>query len=126
LRFGAHKFFLGADVNGDQIVISGWTEKTDIVVYDLIQKYIELGLTKVFCTDVNKDGMMEGPSTELYKNIIKKFPDLKFVASGGISSIDDLHSLQEIGCKGVIIGKAIYEGKIELKELLAISNQHSA
>jgi phosphoribosylformimino-5-aminoimidazole carboxamide ribotide isomerase len=74
-------------------------------------------MKQIFCTDVSKDGALEGPSTELYKNIVQKFPELHFIASGGVSSIDDVYQLWEVGCKGVIIGKAIYEGRIQLSEL---------
>lgn len=116
-KFGADKFLLGADVKKEKITVSGWTEETEIWIYDFLQKYIDKGMKQIFCTDVSKDGALEGPSTELYKSIIEKFPDLHFVASGGVSSIDDVYQLQEIGCKGVIIGKAIYEGRIQLNEL---------
>ena len=116
-KFGAAKFVLGADVRDEKLTITGWTEKTDIWIYDFIQKYMEKGMTQVFCTDVSKDGALEGPSTELYKNIVQKFPKLHFIASGGVSSIDDIYTLQDINCGGVIIGKAIYEGRISLKDL---------
>jgi phosphoribosylformimino-5-aminoimidazole carboxamide ribotide isomerase len=87
------------------------------VIYDFIEGYMAKGMKQVFCTDVSKDGALEGPSTELYKTIIEKFPELHFIASGGVSSIGDVYELEEIGCKGVIIGKAIYEGRIQLAEL---------
>ncbi len=117
LKFGAEKFFLGADVKAEKLTITGWTEQTDIWIYDFIEDYIQQGITQIFCTDVAKDGALEGPSTALYKNIIEKFPKLNFIASGGVSSIDDVYALQDIGCSGVIIGKAIYEGRVTLKEL---------
>jgi phosphoribosylformimino-5-aminoimidazole carboxamide ribotide isomerase len=116
-KFGSEKFLLGADVKKEKITVSGWTEETEIWIYDFLQKYIDKGMKQIFCTDVSKDGALEGPSTELYKSIIEKFPELHFIASGGVSSIDDVYKLQEIGCKGVIIGKAIYEGRIQLNEL---------
>ncbi len=116
-QFGADKFLLGADVKEEKIVVSGWTENTDIWIYDFIEKYIQHGVQKIFCTDVSKDGKLEGPSIELYKNIIMKFPNLHFIASGGVSTIKDVDQLAEIGCKGVIIGKAIYEERITLQEL---------
>lgn len=115
--FGADKFLLGADVKNEKITVSGWLEQTDIWIYDFIEKYISKGINQIFCTDVSKDGALEGPSIELYKNIVEKFPALHFIASGGVSSIDDVYHLQEAGCKGVIIGKAIYEGRIQLNEL---------
>lgn len=116
-KFGADKFLLGADVKEEKITISGWTEQTAIWVYDFIEKYYEKGVRQIFCTDVSKDGALQGPSLELYKNIVQKFPGLYFIASGGVSSIEEVYQLQEVGCKGVIIGKAIYEGRIQLSEL---------
>lgn len=118
-RFSADRFILGADVKEEKITVSGWTEQTDIWIYDFMEKYIGKGLQQIFCTDVAKDGALEGPSIELYQNIIKKFPDLHFIASGGVSGMADLEDLARIGCKGVIIGKAIYEGRIGLGELKA-------
>jgi phosphoribosylformimino-5-aminoimidazole carboxamide ribotide isomerase len=116
-KFGAQKFLLGADVRDEKLTISGWTEKTDIWIYDFIQDYIEHGVQQIFCTDVSKDGALEGPSFELYKNVIAKFPKLHFIASGGVSNIEDVYGLQDIGCSGVIIGKAIYENRISLEDL---------
>jgi phosphoribosylformimino-5-aminoimidazole carboxamide ribotide isomerase len=116
-QFGADKFLLGADVKDEKIAIGGWLETTDVWVYDFIKKYIIHGVQQIFCTDVSKDGKLEGPSTELYKNIIQKFPQLHFIASGGVSSVKDLEDLQNIGCNGAIIGKAIYEGRVTLNEL---------
>lgn len=120
-KFGADKFLLGADVKDEKIAVAGWLETTNIWIYDFIEKYIQKGVQQIFCTDVSKDGKLEGPSIDLYKNIVTKFPDLHFIASGGVSSILDLHELKEIGCKGVIIGKAIYENKISLKELQSLN-----
>jgi phosphoribosylformimino-5-aminoimidazole carboxamide ribotide isomerase len=117
LRFGHSKFLLGADVKDEKITISGWTQQTEIWIYDFIQSYIDKGIQQIFCTDVAKDGALEGPSLELYKNILLKFPVLHFIASGGVSNIDDVHRLHDIGCKGVIVGKALYEEKISLSEL---------
>lgn len=116
-QFGAHKFLLGADVKEEKITVGGWLEKTDIWVYDFIQQYANRGVKQVFCTDVSKDGKLEGPATVLYKNIIEKFPGLFFIASGGVSSMEDLEDLRKIGCSAAIIGKAIYEGRISLQEL---------
>lgn len=122
LRYGADKFLLGADVKEEKIAVSGWIEKTDIWIYDFLEEYIEKGIKQVFCTDVSKDGLLEGPSLELYKNILVKFPSLHFIASGGVSSMQDLEELQDIGCQAVIIGKAIYEGRINLGDLKKFSN----
>lgn len=120
-KYGADKFILGADVKDEKIAVHGWLETTDVWIYDFIQKYVEHGVQQIFCTDVAKDGALQGPSTELYKSIIQKFPELHFIASGGVSSIDDVYELQEINCKGVIIGKAIYEGRIQLSDLKKIN-----
>lgn len=115
--FGAGTFLLGADVKNGKLTITGWTEETNIWIYDFIEKYRAKGVTKIFCTDVAKDGALEGPSTDLYTSIVVKFPDLHFIASGGVSSLDDLLMLRDVGCTGAIVGKAIYEGRISLAEL---------
>lgn len=117
LIFGADKFLLGADVKDKMIAIHGWLETTDKSIFDFIKNYISKGVQQIFCTDVSKDGKLEGPSADLYKEIIAKFPELYFIASGGVASIKDLELLKETGCKGVIIGKAIYENRISLDEL---------
>jgi phosphoribosylformimino-5-aminoimidazole carboxamide ribotide isomerase len=116
-KYSADRFLLGADVKEEKIAISGWLETTDINIYDFIQKYIDYGVQQIFCTDVSKDGKLEGPSIELYQNIIQKFPSLCFIASGGVASMDDLVQLQNIGCSGAIVGKAIYEGRISIADL---------
>lgn len=121
-KFGSKKFLLGADVKDEKITVSGWMEQTEIRIYDFIEKYFEKGVTQLFCTDISKDGALQGPSTGLYKNILQKFPELHFIASGGVSSVEDVHQLLEIGCKGVIIGKAIYEGRIKLNELIKLNS----
>ena len=120
MTFGADKFLLGADVKDEKITIGGWLETTDIWIYDFIEKYIGYGIQQIFCTDVSKDGKLEGPAVELYKNIVQKFPALHFIASGGVSSIDDLHALCDAGCSGAIVGKAIYEGRVVLNELRSL------
>ena len=116
-HFGAQKFLLGADVKDEKIAVGGWLETTDIWVYDFIRTYTEHGVTQIFCTDVSKDGKLEGPATTLYKNIITEFPSLHFIASGGVSSMRDLEELQLAGCSGAIVGKAIYEGRISIKDI---------
>src|SRR5213075_2447996 len=121
LKFGADKFLLGADVKNEKITISGWQEETKIWIYDFIQKYIVHGVKQVFCTDVSKDGKLEGPAIDLYKNILAEFPKLEFIASGGVSNVDDLVQLAEIGCSGTIVGKAIYENRISLQDLQKFS-----
>ncbi|MBY0481995.1 MAG: 1-(5-phosphoribosyl)-5-[(5-phosphoribosylamino)methylideneamino]imidazole-4-carboxamide isomerase [Chitinophagaceae bacterium] len=115
--YGADKFLLGADVKSEKIAVAGWQETTDILIYDFLKDYINSGVQQVFCTDVSKDGKLEGPSIALYQKILEKFPTLWFIASGGVSSMDDLYALKEIGCSGAIVGKAIYEGRIALSEL---------
>lgn len=115
--YGADKFLLGADVKSEMIAVSGWQETTDILIYDFLKDYIDSGVQQVFCTDVSKDGKLEGPSIDLYQKILEKFPELWLIASGGVSSMDDLYALKEMGCSGAIVGKAIYEGRIVLSEL---------
>lgn len=116
-HYGADKFLLGADVKGEKIAISGWQETSEVWIYDFIEDYLSYGIKQVFCTDVSKDGMLQGTATELYRNIILKFPSLFLIASGGVSSLDDLDKLHDAGCSGAIVGKAIYEGRIKLNEL---------
>ena len=115
--FGADQFLPGADVLNKKIKIHGWKEDAGINVFDFIKKMTGLGISSVFCTDISKDGMMQGPATDLYREILIKFPALHLIASGGISCFEDLLSLQAAGCSGAIVGKAIYEKKISLKQL---------
>ena len=117
LIFGAEKFLLGADVKNKKIVIHGWTETTEKPVFDFIEHYSGKGVKQIFCTDVSKDGKLEGPSVDLYREIIGQFPALHFIASGGVSSVQDLHNLEEIGCNAAIVGKAIYENRVTLSDL---------
>lgn len=117
MEFGTDKFMVGADVLDGKIRISGWFEDGNADVFSFIGKMLSLGVTNIFCTDIAKDGAMEGPSVELYRQIIEEHPEVNLVASGGVSSIDDVLLLNEIGCKGAIIGKAIYERKIPLNPL---------
>ena len=115
--FGAEKFLLGADVKDQMIAIHGWTETSDINIFDFIENYAAKGVQQVFCTDVSKDGKLEGPSIDLYKEVIGRFPHLYFIASGGVSAVSDLHELAAIGCQAAIVGKAIYENRISLHDL---------
>lgn len=115
--YGAEKFFLGADVRDRKIATGGWLQTTDIDVLSFIGGYIRKGLTHIFCTDISKDGKLEGPATALYRDIIAAEPSVQLVASGGVSSMQDLYELAAAGCTGAIIGKAIYEGRISLDEL---------
>lgn len=119
--FGSDKFFIGADVLEEKIKISGWLQDGGINVYNFLTNMIEMNLNHFFCTDIKKDGAMQGPSVDLYMKIIEQFPGIQLVASGGVSTIEDVIQLQEIGCSGAIIGKAIYEKTISLQELKNIN-----
>lgn len=116
-EYGSEKLILGADVKDGQIAVSGWQESSDRELFRFLGDYKAKGVNYVICTDVSKDGLLQGPSTSLYEQIIQKFPDLKLIASGGVAVLNDLKELKAIGCWGAIIGKAIYEGRITLKEL---------
>jgi phosphoribosylformimino-5-aminoimidazole carboxamide ribotide isomerase len=117
--FGNEKIILGADFRGRKITTEGWTQTSEDDIITFITNYISMGIKYTICTDMERDGMLEGPATELYSQILKSLK-VNLVASGGVSTIDDIEKIREIGCEGVIIGKAIYEGKIKLKELGAI------
>lgn len=119
-RYGGKKILLGADVKDEKIVISGWQEQTQLSIFDFIRQHKERGVQQLFCTDVSKDGLLEGPSVNLYENIISAFPGLHLIASGGVSNVSDVLALEAIGCSGVIIGKAIYEGLIKLTDLKSL------
>jgi len=116
-KFGNEKIILGADAHNEKIAVSGWLEESDKELIPFIQEYQKKGITYVICTDISKDGMLEGPSFDLYKRILSETDNLKLIASGGISTFDELPKLAEIGCEGTIIGKAIYENRISLKQL---------
>lgn len=118
MEFGAEKFFIGADVLDEKIKISGWLEDTGVNIVEFIGKMISLGAVNIFCTDISKDGVLQGPSIDLYKRIMAEHPEIQLVASGGVSNIEDVKQLKEIGCSGAIIGKAIYEGKVTLNQLI--------
>ena len=120
MEFGTQRFMVGADVLDGKIKISGWLEDGGVDIFSFIGRMLSLGVTNIFCTDISKDGVMEGPSLELYKQIMEEHPEVSLVASGGVSNINDVLLLKEIGCAGVIIGKAIYEGKVSVEELLKI------
>ena len=116
-KFGSDRIILGADVKDKKIAVGGWLETTDLELFPFLEEYKREGINKVICTDISKDGMLAGPSTELYKEILTDFPDLYLIASGGVSSMADIEQLQECRVPAVITGKAIYEGKIKLEEL---------
>ena len=116
-KYGSEKIILGADAKDEKVAVSGWLEESEEELVPFIQKYTESGVKYVICTDIAKDGMLQGPSFDLYKKTLATLPDIKLIASGGIAEFDDLPKLQEIGCEGAILGKAIYENKISLKQL---------
>ena len=115
-KYGSDKIILGADCDNRKIKTSGWLEESDKDVINFILEYKNRNIKNVICTDISKDGMLQGPSTDLYKDILAK-TSVNLIASGGISNIEDVYEMQQIGCAGTIIGKAIYEGKINMKEL---------
>jgi len=116
-KFGADKIILGADANNEKIAISGWLEESDKELIPFVADYMKDGVSYVICTDIAKDGMLQGPSFDLYKKMLEQLPGVKLIASGGISTFEELPKLAELGCEGTIIGKAIYENKISLKQL---------
>ena len=115
-KFGAEKLILGADCLDRKIKTSGWLENSETDVVDFIKEYQKKGFKEVVCTDISKDGMLQGPSTALYQEIIEN-SSIELIASGGISNIEDVQKIKKIGCAGTIIGKAIYEGRISLEDL---------
>ncbi|WP_459187610.1 1-(5-phosphoribosyl)-5-[(5-phosphoribosylamino)methylideneamino]imidazole-4-carboxamide isomerase [Parabacteroides sp. APC149_11_2_Y6] len=117
-KFGNEKIILGADAKDKKIAISGWEETTDKELVSFIREYYDKGITKTICTEISRDGMLQGPAIELYKEIKEALPFLYLIASGGVSSIQDIEKLEEAGIQSVIFGKAIYEGRIRLKDLL--------
>jgi phosphoribosylformimino-5-aminoimidazole carboxamide ribotide isomerase len=118
-KYGGEKIILGADVKNRKIAISGWEETSSIDLIDFIKAYHAKGISYVICTDVAKDGLLLGPSVDLYKEIMQEIPNIKLIASGGVSHIKDLEELQKSGVYGTIVGKAYYEGRITLEELAA-------
>ncbi len=116
-EYGNKKIILGADVKNKFVAVSGWLEQSELDIFKFLKGYAKMGVEYLISTDISKDGLLEGSAIELYKEILKQFPTLKLVASGGITSIEELRELQNIGCDGAIIGKAIYEKRINLKEL---------
>jgi phosphoribosylformimino-5-aminoimidazole carboxamide ribotide isomerase len=116
-KYGAENFILSADVRNENVMINGWLESANFRLFDLVEQFIADGLQYLTCTDIGLDGMLKGPNIALYKKLKNKFPNLKIIASGGISSLEDLKELNYIQMHGAIIGKAIYEGKLKLEEL---------
>ena len=116
-RFGAERIILGADVRGEMIAVSGWEEASDRELFEFLADYVAKGVRYTICTDVSKDGLLQGTARALYGRIRREQPDVKLIASGGVTDLDDLYALRELDCFGAIVGKAIYEGRISLREL---------
>jgi phosphoribosylformimino-5-aminoimidazole carboxamide ribotide isomerase len=119
-KFGAEKIILSADVKNELVQISGWQENASVAIRDLVSNFEQHGIQYITCTDISTDGMLSGPNEALYKKLTGLFPRMKWIASGGVSSVKDLEKLRALEMDGVIIGKAIYEGKIALKELMNV------
>jgi phosphoribosylformimino-5-aminoimidazole carboxamide ribotide isomerase len=114
---GNDKFLIGCDVKGEQLALHGWLETSTETVFDLIAYYKAIGFNHFFCTDISKDGMLQGPGIDLYQKLLKQFPDLYLIGSGGVSKDEDVDDLKKVGCQGVIVGKAIYENKLKALQL---------
>jgi phosphoribosylformimino-5-aminoimidazole carboxamide ribotide isomerase len=121
-KYGSAKIILGADAKDGKIAVSGWQEATELPVIDFISDFYKKGIKKVISTDISRDGMLSGPAFELYSEIMEKLPEVEIIASGGIASMNDILKLDEMGVPGVITGKAIYEGKINLKDIERFQN----
>ncbi len=115
--YGEDRFIIAVDVKDNKVVVKGWRETTEWTVSGLIGKYKQKGVQQFFCTDVNRDGLLQGPATGLYQRILKEHPSIDLIASGGVSDLKDLEDLKEAGCDGAIIGKAIYENRVSLNDL---------
>ena len=116
-KYGAEKIILGADVKNNRISVNGWKEESQQELLPFLDGYTQEGIRKVLCTDISRDGMLQGPSIDLYKQIMAQFPDMHLIASGGVSGLDDIIRLDEAGIPAVVFGKALYEGHITLKDL---------
>ena len=116
-QYGAEQLILGADVRNGKISINGWKEDSTEDLLPFLRRYIDAGVRNVLCTEISKDGTLQGPAIELYQRVMKEYPELHLIASGGVSSIEDIKSLDAAGIPAVVFGKAIYEGKINLQEL---------
>jgi phosphoribosylformimino-5-aminoimidazole carboxamide ribotide isomerase len=119
-KFGGDKIILSADASNEKLAVAGWQSQTQISVFDFIQSYVDVGLQFVTVTDIKKDGMMAGPGIPLYQKLLTKIPNIKLIASGGVRSWVDVHELDSLGCYGCIIGKAIYEGAVDLNHIPTI------
>ena len=117
-QYGAERIILGADAKNKRIAVSGWMEESSQELIPFLHDYTQEGIYKVLCTDISKDGMLQGPSIELYKEIMKEFPEMHLIASGGVSCLQDIIALEEAGIPAVVFGKALYEGRITMKDLI--------
>lgn len=122
-RYGADRMILGADVRNGFISINGWKEDSKESLLPFLKKYVDMGVKRVLCTEISKDGTLAGPAVQLYKEVMESYPELQLIASGGVSSINDIVTLQANGIPAVVFGKAIYEGRIDLKELQETINK---
>ena len=120
-KYGPDRMILGADVRNGKISINGWKEDSEEDLLPFLKKYVDAGVKNVLCTEISKDGTLGGPAFELYADVMKKYPDLHLIASGGVSCIEDIKALEAIGVPAVVFGKAIYEGKIDLRELIKLN-----
>ena len=116
-QYGAEKIILGADVKDNRISVSGWLEEGPQELMPFLTDYTQEGVSKVLCTDISRDGMLQGPSIELYKQVMQRFPTMHLIASGGVSGVDDIIRLDDAGIPAVVFGKALYEGRITMKDL---------
>ena len=117
-KYGAERIILGADVRHGKISINGWKEDSDEDLLPFLRKYIDAGIKNVLCTEISKDGTLAGPAIDLYKSVMRVYPELHLIASGGVSSLDDIKALDAAGIPAVVFGKAIYEGRIDLRQLI--------
>ena len=120
-KYGPDRMILGADVRNGKISINGWKEDSEEDLLPFLKKYVDAGVKNVLCTEISKDGTLGGPAFELYADVMKKYPDLHLIASGGVSCNEDIKALEAIGVPAVVFGKAIYEGKIDLRELIKLN-----
>jgi phosphoribosylformimino-5-aminoimidazole carboxamide ribotide isomerase len=125
LKYGGEQIVLSADVLNDKVMVSGWQEGSEVGIKTLIDRFLPFGLLEIIATDINRDGMLNGPAVELYSKLKEQFPTLRIVASGGVSSIADIKTLNENGVEAVVVGKAIYEGRISLEEIMQNGYDHA-
>lgn len=122
-KYGAEHLILGADVRNGRVSINGWMEDSNVELTDFLCRYMEAGTKNVLCTEISRDGMLQGPATELYKKVLSAHPKCHLIASGGVSNMQDIQELEEAGIPAVVFGKAIYEGRIDLKALITWAEQ---